>query len=199
MLGLDSRESTRPDIALMLLFMLSNLFMNCMNCCCIEVMFACITSIDVVRLGVALEVFEVLDPFVEILPPVVVDNFDATDEVALFSLDFDFGAVAIVDAPSDKVVGCNDAAEVLRTNGPGTRKVGTESDSPCWYCAGGSKASSPMLAVSTTTFSTVANLKWSLSFNASSADSASREVTPPSFADQSHRIDLLTASGVKKR
>ena len=123
---------------LMLSFKLLNLFMNCMNCCCIDVMFVCIRSIDVVSSDVAFEVLDVFEPLVEVLPPIVVDDFDATDEPVLLSFVFDFGPVAMVDAPSDNCFEFTDFAEVLRTKGPGTRKVGTESSSPCWYCAGGS-------------------------------------------------------------
>ena len=95
-------------------------------------------------------------------------------------------------------VACEDVADVRGNNGHGALKVGTESDSPCRYWAGGRIVSSPSFGVSTTIFPD-ANLKLSFVCKALRAALASRDVTPPSLLDQSHHIDRFTASGVKKR
>jgi hypothetical protein len=90
----------RPVIALIFPSMLSNLFMNCANCWCINCMLDCIEVMDVVSSDVALEVFDVFESLVDTLPPVVLEDCDATEATLSRFLDLCFSTVEIVDAPS---------------------------------------------------------------------------------------------------
>ena len=108
--------------------------MKVMNCCCIDCMLICIRSIEVVSSEVAFDVFDVLDPFVEVLLDVFFDCLlEVAEEPAIVALLWLSPSVPIVELSADAFVLFEEVADVWRTRGPGDRNVGTESASPGWY------------------------------------------------------------------
>ena len=129
--GVDSSESILPVIVCNWPFRVSNLLMKVINCCFIDCILICMRSIDVVSSEVAFDVLDVFEPFVELLPTVVLDCLldaaEESDTVGFLRLS---PSVPMVELSADPFVFSEDVVDVLRTRGAGARNVGTESDSP---------------------------------------------------------------------